>query len=84
MAQFQYTLIVTTTPSTAATFTPSGGPFHEPVAPGTMIGVVSVEPPTWNGVIAVNAPFAMSGKNVVVGPTPLAAGTYSISGHTDP
>lgn len=84
MSTFTYVLTVTAADSTSATFTPAQAKFAAPVAPGTVIGTVSVEPSDWNGLVVVGAPFAMSGMNVVVGAAPLAAGVYSISGNSVP
>ena len=84
MATFTYTLVVNSTASTSATFTPAPGPFNAPVAPGTVVGSVTVLPGGWSGVLTVDPPFAMSGNNVVVGPTALTAGNFAISGSATP
>ena len=84
MAHYTYTLIIQGVAAESATFVPLAGALTAPVPPGTAIGRVDVLPATWNGVLTVNTPFAMSGRNVVVGPTPLAAGTYQITGDATP
>ncbi len=84
MATFSITLVVHSAPSVSATFIPEACQFDAPVAPGTVVGTVDVDPPEWSGIITVDAPFSMMGNNVVVGPIPLAMGTYMASGVATP
>ena len=84
MAAFTYTLVVSGSAATSAVFTPTATPLTAPVPPGTVVGSVEVEPDTWSGVLTVDAPFAMQGHNVVVGPQPLQAGSHSIHGMATP
>ena len=84
MANFTFTFVVTGEVATSATFTAATGPFTAPVAPGTVVGTVTVLPANWSGLITVNAPFAMNGKNVVIGSTALASGSYTINGSALP
>lgn len=86
MATFSVTVVVAggTVPATSATFIPAAGPFSEPVAPGTVVGAVTVTPANWSGVITIDAPFTMQGTSVVVGASPLAAGTYEADGLATP
>ena len=85
MASYSYTITVTSVPSTSAVFTPVGdGTFTAPLASGTTVGSVVVTPPDWTGVLTVNAPFSMNGTDVIVGPTALAKGTYSVNGSSNP
>lgn len=72
---FSGSLTVAVAPT--AIFTPGAGPFYEPLASGTVIGAISG---TATGTITVAAPFAVSGANITVGASPLAAGSYTVSG----
>jgi hypothetical protein len=84
MAAFSYTLVINGQASTSAVFTPVSTPLQAPVAPGTVVGNVVVQPAGWSGVLTVDAPFSMQGNAVVVGPAPLQAGSYSITGAATP
>ena len=84
MAAFSYTLVVNGVPSTSAVFTPVTTPLQAPVAPGTVVGNVVVQPGNWSGVLTVEPPFATQGLAIVVGPVPLQAGSYSITGAATP
>jgi hypothetical protein len=84
MAAFTYTLVISGAVSTSAVFTPTVEELIPPVKSGTIVGSVVVEPVDWSGVLTVDAPFAMEGNKVVVGPTPLEADTYEISGRSTP
>lgn len=87
MATFSITLVVSggAVHATSALFTPAPGPFIAPLAPGTVVGTVKVEPANWSGVISVDDPFTMQGMSVVVGPDgPLEAGTYEANGLATP
>ena len=54
-----------------------------PVAAGTVICPIAVVPSGWTGVFTLSganaASFALSGSTLVVGASPLAAGSYSVT-----
>ena len=54
-----------------------------PVASGATICTVSITPAGWSGVLSLSGPnasaFQLKGSDVVVGSTPLAAGSYSVT-----
>ncbi len=85
MAGFSITLVVHGAKAKSVTFTRSfPDEVDGPVAPGTVIGSVAIDPPGWHGIISVDAPFTMNGMDVVVGPVPLVEGTYISNGVATP
>lgn len=69
MSSTTFTIVVTSSPSTSITFTPSGAQLVAPVPQNTLVGSVVVQPSNWSGVITISgadaAFFSMSGLNVV-------------------
>lgn len=83
---FVYTLVISGgAESTLATFIPVEHPLPAPVASGTVVGMVEVEPSNWSGIITVEMPFSMQGNNVVVAEgQELTEGSYTIAGEATP
>lgn len=83
MSSTNVTITVTSTPSTAVTFTAAASGFVAPVAPGTILGSVAVTPSTWSGTLSLTgtnaSSVAVSGTNIVVGATALSAGSYTFT-----
>jgi hypothetical protein len=82
-AQVQLSIVFQGSPSTSITC-PIAGPFTVPVAAGTQICAITVAPAGWQGALTLSgadaAAFAISGSNLVVGPTAItAAGTKSVT-----
>lgn len=77
-----FTIVINGPLSTSITCTPSA--LTAPVAPGTIICPLVVSPTGWSGLFSpltgANASsFSLSGSNLVVGSTALAAGSYSVT-----
>lgn len=85
-AQFSGTINVTAAKSKTATFIAAAETFDAPVAPGTIVGHVEVDPPGWKGTLTVNQPFVVpqNTNNIAVGTVQLAEGEYTVSGSADP
>ncbi len=78
-------VIVNSTPvvtSTSISCTPTST-FIAPLAAGAAICSANISPSNWQGVLTLTGVdasfFALSGSNLVVGPTALAARAYSIT-----
>lgn len=77
-------ITISTPPSTAVTATPVAG-LVAPCAPGTVLYNCTVTPATWLGAVALTGtpadmvvgPITPGAFTIVVGSTPLGAGTYS-------
>ena len=81
-ASTQLSIIVGGTGSTSVACTPLTT-LTAPVAAGTLICPIAVVPSGWTGVFTLSGAnatsFALSGSTLVVGATPLAAGSYSVT-----
>jgi hypothetical protein len=90
LAATNIVLVINSSGSTSITFTPVG-PFMEPVAQGTVLGIFSVTPTGWSGTVVISGADAASVVlNMVAGVPTLAAaavlsaGTYNLTATSSP
>jgi len=74
-------IIINSPPST--TVTCPLATYVAPLAAGSTICPITIAPSGWSGALALSgknaSSFALSGSNLVVGSTSLAAGTYAVT-----
>ena len=74
-------IVINSPPSTAVTCPLTS--YTAPLAAGSVVCTISVVPAGWSGALALSgtsaSSFVLNGTNLVVGATPLAAGTYSVT-----
>jgi hypothetical protein len=75
-------IIINSSTSTALACTPPTT-LAAPLAAGTVICPLAITPTGWSGALALSgtnaSSFALSGSNLIVGATALAAGSYSVT-----
>ena len=83
-ATLNFSVVVTGTPSTSISC-PLAASYVAPLAPGTVICPITVSPTGWTGLLSLSGTGASvfqvdsTGTHVVVGPTAVADGTYSMT-----
>lgn len=77
-------IVVTVNSGASTSITPLGlGALTGPAAAGAIVCALGIAPITWNGTLSLSganaSAFAISGQNLIVGSSPLAAGTYDVT-----
>lgn len=74
-------IVINSPASTGVTCSP--GTLTAPLAAGFVVCPITIAPSGWSGALALSgsnaSSFALSGSNLIVGPTSLSAGTYSVT-----
>ena len=80
-ASTSLSIIINSPPSTNISC-PLQSSYTAPLAAGATVCAISIAPTGWSGALTLSganaSAFALSGSNLVVGSTPLNAGTYSV------